>query len=343
MQQLDLFSASRLPYRPYSADEFPGKLEIRTLAAALTYRYIQLNPPNAMHWIVIDIDHPVISDPISPQMTAILDGTVPMPNFLSVNSVSGRAHAYYALSRPVAKGDHATIKAMKFVAAIESALIYALQGDPTYAGLIAKNPVHEHWRRLDLRSEPYTLHELEDGLDLSGPCKAALREEAKNAGTAGRNVMVFDRLRFHAYQHVMMYREDSDYMTWKRYLTGMAATFNDFNPQLPPMELKHLVTSVAKWTWTRYSGKLSDKGFSDLQAFRGAKGGRISAKVRVEAAGGSEQFSRDMKAVRACKKADATKPSLAVQMRAEGVSVAEIARRLEISRPTVYVYLKTVK
>ena len=97
--------------------------------------------------------------------------------------------------------------------------------------------------------------------------------------------MVFDLLRFHAYQHVMMYREDSDYMTWKRYLTARADDFNhDQTPPLPFNELKHLVQSVAKWTWTRYTGRLSDEAFSDLQAYRGARGGRISAKVRAEAA-----------------------------------------------------------
>ena len=285
MQQLNLFAANRLPYRPFCANTLPGKLLIKELVLALAYRHIQLNPPNAVHWIVVDIDEPVISDPISRQMAAILDGDVPTPNFLVVNPDNGRAHAYYALERPVAKGDHASMKAMRFVAAIESALIRALGGDPTYAGLIAKNPTHVDWRLIDLRSVPYTLHELEDGLDLSGPCKAEQREEAKNLGCAGRNVMVFDLLRFHAYQHVMMYREDSDYMTWKRYLTARADDFNhDQTPPLPFNELKHLVQSVAKWTWTRYTGRLSDEAFSDLQAYRGARGGRISAKVRAEAA-----------------------------------------------------------
>jgi hypothetical protein len=284
MQQLDLFAADRLPHRPYCANSLPGKLKIKELVAALAYRHIQFNPPHAVFWIVIDIDEPVISDPISRQMRAIIDGNVPTPNFLAVNPDNGRAHAYYALERPVSKGDHASIRAMRFVAAIESALIFALGGDPTYAGLIAKNPSHIDWRVINLRAEPYTLHELEDGLDLGGPDKSAQREEAKNQGCAGRNVMVFDRLRFHAYQHVMMYREDSNFQTWKRYLTGMAALFNDYTPQLPAGELRHLVQSVAKWTWTKYTGKLSDAAFSDLQAYRGARGGRISAKAREEAA-----------------------------------------------------------
>lgn len=81
MQKLNLFAASRLPYRPYCADKLPGKLLMKELALALAYRHIQLNPPNAVHWIVVDIDSPVISDPISWQMKAILDGDVPIPNF----------------------------------------------------------------------------------------------------------------------------------------------------------------------------------------------------------------------------------------------------------------------
>lgn len=285
MAQLDLFSADRLPRRPYCTDTLPGKLLIKDLAVAMAYRHIQFNPPTAVHWIVVDIDEPVISDPISRQMKAILDGDVPLPNFLAVNPSNGRAHAYYALERAVAKGDHGTIKAMRYVAAIESALIFALGGDPSYAGLIAKNPVHVDWRIVDLRTEPYTLHELEDGLDLAGPDKSEQREAAKNQGCAGRNVMLFDRLRFHAYQHVMMYREDSNYATWKRYLSARADDFNeDFSPALSANEIKHLVQSVAKWTWHCYTGRLSDKAFSELQAERGARGGRISAKVRAEKA-----------------------------------------------------------
>ncbi|EXF94298.1 hypothetical protein HK44_002050 [Pseudomonas fluorescens HK44] len=301
MRQLDLFTAQRLPRRPSCIDYFPGKPDMKPLVLALAYRHIQFNNPSAMHWIVIDIDHPVISDPISRQMKAILDGDVPTPNFLAVNPLSGRAHAYYALARPVPKGDFAKIKATRYAAAIEAALIFALNGDPAYTGHIAKNPIHLDWRLINLREAPYTLHELEDGLELAGPCKAEQREEALSNGSIGRNVAVFDLLRFHAYQHVMMYREDSTEATWKRYLAARADDYNSTqNPPLAPNELKHIVSSVAKWTWKTYSGTLSDAAFSDLQAYRGARGGRISAKVRAEAA--EKQgvtMSDQMKAVRA--------------------------------------------
>jgi len=285
MQQLSLFSAVRLPYRPWCANDLPGALLMKELVQALSYRYIQLNNPSALHWIVIDIDAPIITDPVSRQMSAILDGDVPLPNFLAVNPENQHAHAYYALEKAVPKGEHASRKALRFAAAIESALIFALGGDPLYNGLIAKNPVHSDWRLIDLRSAPYSLHELEAGLDLAGPDKSTQREEAKNAGCTGRNVRVFDRLRFHAYQHVMMYRADSNFPTWRRYLAARADEYNrDETPPLHANELKHITDSVAGWTWDTYTGSLSDEAFSELQAFRGARGGRISARVRAEQA-----------------------------------------------------------
>lgn len=281
MRQLDLFTAQRLPRRPSCIDFFPGKTSIKPLAEAMAFRHIQMNNPSAVHWIVIDIDHPVRTDPISPQMRAIFEGDVPMPNFLAINPVSGRAHAYYALARPVPKGDFEKLHVTRYAAAIESALIFALKGDPAYTGHIAKNPIHLDWDLRNLRSEPYTLHELEDGLELAGPCKAEQREEALSAGSIGRNVTVFDLLRRHAYQHVMMYREDSTEDMWRRYLAARADDYNSTqNPPLHPNELRHIVASVAKWTWTTYTGTLSDKDFSDLQAYRG----RLSARVRAEQA-----------------------------------------------------------
>jgi hypothetical protein len=133
-----------------------------------------------------------------------------------------------------------------------------------------------------MRSEPYTLHELEDGLDLSGPSKSEMRAEALELGEAGRNITVFDRLRFYAYQHVKHYREDATFEMWRDYLTAKADSFNvfDFGQPLHFSELQHIVKSVSTWTWKKYTGRLSDKAFSELQAYRG----RISAKTRASTA-----------------------------------------------------------
>lgn len=332
MDQLTLaLDLDRFPKKPYCVDFNGEPLKIQTLARALTYRHLQCNPPHAVYWLIIDIDNQVISDPVSPVMSKILNGDVPLPNFIVVNQESGSAHVYYALSRPVPRHDHGHIKAHRYLAAIEAALIRELGADAGYCNLVAKNPFHDHWRRIDFRSEPYTLHELEDYLDLSGPSKseqrAAQLEEASKQGEM-RNCVTFDKLRFHAYPLVKMYREDgATFEQWERYLSRAADTLNDYRTPLDSRELKHIVRSVAKWTYFKYTGTLSDEQFSRLQAERGAKGGRISAKSRSAAAeANGSSISEQMS-----------------QLRSKGVSDSEPWKALGISRATWYRRQKTVR
>jgi len=330
MQQLNLFGfvPERLPRRPYCSDDLSLGVLIRPLQTALTYRHLQMNPPNAVCWLVVDIDSPVISDPISPQMAAIFDGRAPLPNYLAVNPENGHAHAYFALARPVAKGCHESLKALRYTASIEASLIRVFGADPLYAGVIAKNPIHQAWRRIDLRQEPYTLHELEDYLDLHGPDKSEQRAQVLDAGSVGRNCALFDRLRFHAYQYVTMYKADSSYEAWKRYLAAKADQYNDSSPILPANEVQHLVTSVAKWTWTKYTGRLSDEQFSKLQAYRGVKGGRISAKSRAAKAEQSgSSLSEQMKALAKQPRMTTKAVSASKPWEAEGISRATWYRR----------------
>lgn len=341
MHQLTLaLDLERFPRKPYCVDRNGEPLQIQTLARALTYRHLQCNPPHAAYWLVIDIDHPVISDPVSPVMAKIFNGDVPLPNFLVVNQETGTAHVFYALSRPVPRHDHDHIRAHRYLAAIEAALIREFGADAGYCNLVAKNPFHEHWRRIDLRPEPYTLHELEDYLDLKGPSKAEqLAAQIKEAEEQGerRNCRLFDRLRYHAYPLAKIYQEDATFEQWESYLDRAAHTLNDFRNPIDYMELKHIVRSVAKWTFYKYSGTLSPEAFSSLQAMRG----RISAKSRAAAAEAKgSSISEQMKAVSHSRKVDDELVAVVHKLKAEGVKIAEISRRLGLSRPTIYAYLK---
>lgn len=296
MQQLDLFGAERLPKKPWCTDDKSSGLDVYPLAKALAKRYLQFNPPHALYWIVLDVDAPIAlgdSEKPSEQMLAILDGQIPTPNFIVVNRENGHAHAFYALETAVAKGEHASQKALRYAAAIEAALIRGLGADACYTGLVAKNPCHEHWRLVNFRHEPYTLAELHDGLDLKGPSKSRMRREAIGQGL-GRNCELFDRLRYHAYKMVAMYREDATEAQWIRYIQGKAEDYNDFQIPLDAKEVRHVAKSVARWTWVHYSGQMSDAAFSKRQAVRGARGGRISARSRESAAGGQEAFREQM-------------------------------------------------
>lgn len=301
MQQLDLFGAQRLPKKPWCTDDKEAGLQVKPLARALAKRYLQFNPPHAVFWIVLDVDAPIaLADTEKPseQMLAILDGQIPLPNFMVVNRENGHAHAFYALETAVAKGEHASQKALRYVAAIEAALIRTIGADACYSGLVAKNPHHDHWRLVEFRHEPYTLSELHDGLDLKGPSKSRLRKEAIGQGL-GRNCDLFDRLRHHAYKMVEMYREDANEALWQRYIQGKAKDYNDFPQPLDAKEVQHVAKSVARWVWRHYTGQMSNAAFSKRQAVRGARGGRISARARESAAGGQDAFCEQMKAVRA--------------------------------------------
>ncbi len=48
-KQLSLFTADRLPYRPYSANFFPGKLLVRTLAKACGEAFL-LTDAGGLNW-----------------------------------------------------------------------------------------------------------------------------------------------------------------------------------------------------------------------------------------------------------------------------------------------------
>lgn len=325
MDQLTpLLDLERFPYVPYCAHE-KGAMYRLPLAKALAYRYIQLNPVHAHYWLVVDDDSEVISDPISSTMKKIIDGDVPEPNFILLNPATGRAHHYYALARPVPKYDHNHIKAHRYLAAIEAAIIFQLGADARYTGLIAKNPHHSSWRKLDLRSQPYTLTELEGRLDLDGPSKSEQRgEQLAEAEARGesRNCILFDRLRFHAYPLAKTYREDASYEQWHRYLSSVAERLNDFSKPIYANEIGHIVKSVASWTYFKYQGVLSEEQFSSLQSWRGAKGGRISARVREEkAAAEGVTMSEKMKEVRA------KRPTIGKPWEAMGISRAAYYRR----------------
>ena len=247
---------------------------------------MQFNPPHTIHWLVLDIDAPIALDSAGPsvQMLAILDGKVPTPNFLVATPETGHAHAFYALETPVAKGEYASLKALRYAAAIEAALIYGIGADACYANLIAKNPLHTDWRVLEFRKEPYTLNELHDSLDINGPSKSKQRNIAIDSGLR-RNCRLFDRLRYYAYQHVEMYREDASFDAWSRHLEDKVGNFNQaFEAPLDYREIRPIARSVARWTWTKYTGLMDDAAFSKKQAYKGARGGRISAKVRSESA-----------------------------------------------------------
>ena len=108
----------------------------------------------------------------------------PQPNRLVINQKNGHAHALYFLAAGVCRTSAARLKPLRYLSALEGALCRQLDADPSFAGLVTKNPVHDSWETLVVHDHQYSLAELAELLDL----KSAANEKAYRDAGLGRNV-----------------------------------------------------------------------------------------------------------------------------------------------------------
>jgi hypothetical protein len=252
-----------LPRKPYCADQLSDGLLIRERASALKRRHIQLNDPSTVRWVVHDLD-------FRGAALAHEGSNLPPPNFLAINRKNGHAHAAVLLKVPVARHEAAGTKPLEYLAAVERGLARRLGADCAYAGLIAKNPLHDSWNVHWLRNEPYSLGELESWL-----FKPDMRPYAVPTVMAGfsRNCAIFDNLRQHAYAEVRNAKgAGKTIAAFQAYLERRALDLNRaFPTALPLSEIRALAKSVANWVWRRFSVE----GFRQWQSRRGQRGNAV--------------------------------------------------------------------
>lgn len=272
--QLDLFAPERWPRRPYCTDDLAAGLRIRSLSQALTRPYIQANPPHLRCWSIFDLDR-------AGAALAWEDADLPPPTWAAVNRENGHAHLVYGLSAPVLLTDgsqYARQGPVRKLEAVESAIRAKLEADPGFAGLITKNPAHPLWRVLRGPRIGYELDELEEWIpDLERYThkrgKAATGEVRVGVG---RNVELFDRLRFWAYVEIRAWLDASGLQAWNEWHAHMQARAALINIErfgnraLDPREAWHVGRSVAKWVWRngRDAVQRSNERFSALQRNR---------------------------------------------------------------------------
>ena len=183
-----------IPRKPYCADALSEGLAIRARDVALTKRHIQLNGPSAVQWISHDLDYRGAG------MVGHRDACLPPPNVIVINKANGHAHALTLLATPVAKHSAARSKPLAYLAAVERGMARRLGADRAYTGLIAKNPLHDHWEVEWRREEPYSLPELDGWL-----FKRDMRPDSSVTTMHGfsRNCTCFDKVREIAYREVL--------------------------------------------------------------------------------------------------------------------------------------------
>ena len=167
------------------------------------------------------------------------------------------------------------------------------------SGLIAKNPAHGHWRTYMINSESYELGELAEYLDLES--YGDRRRSMPDTGL-GRNVNLFNKLRFWAYKAIRQGWPDSD--QWHRAVLQRATGYNTTPNSLPYGEVKNTAKSVAKWTYKNFN----NEAFRKTQSSRGKRKGQ--------------------------KRRDELIPRV-LEMRAEGASIREISVSLDVPKSTI--------
>ena len=296
--QLELFKGA-LPVRPYCTNDPTVGLMIRTLDHALKRRYIQPNHPNSKLWLVYDIDRPTCVSELTDELL------LPAPHFFVQNPQNQHAHAYYGLETAVHMNPGSAQAPLRFAAAVDCALTAQMAADGQYSGLIAKNPVHEHWRTYTINSASYELGELAEYLDLD---KFGDKRRCYPESGLGRNVNLFDRLRRWAYKAIRQGWPDEQ--QWHRAVFERANMYNVHDNPLPPNEVRHTATSVAKWVFRNFSRQ----AFSQVQASRGSRKGKA--------------------------RRDQLLPKV-LEMQAQGASHRAIAKALGVSHMTINNWLKS--
>ena len=240
------------PNKPYCTDIMASGLIIRAKGSAFLRSYVQHNPPALCHWLTFDQDHE--------NLTRWEDAGLPEPNLIVRNLDNRRAHVSYAIES-VCTSDAARPKPMAYAQAIQEAYCEKLQADPSYTGLITKNPMHDDWHVWELHSRVYKLGELADYVELKRRYWTRKRAANYEHYGIGRNCALFHRLRFWAYDWIVYHRDENGttFIEWMEVVLVKAEGFNTFPQPLPYGEIKSTAKSVGKWVWDKYFPKARRK------------------------------------------------------------------------------------
>ena len=263
-------------------------------------QYIQGNQPCMIHYFFFDIDR-------EDAVMAWHDANLPMPYWTAQTPKNGHAHICYKLEIPLCTSELASQKAISYAAKIQAGLANKLGADVGYSHLITKNPFHKDWRVTFWSEQAYTLDYLADFVEL--PKKLSKKQEVSGLG---RNCMMFEKCRHWAYKAVRDYMHHNSSYEWEKAVRAQIEAINSgFEQPLPYGEVKATAKSIATWVWQRFS--YGD--FSEIQAKRGANGGKKGGIVR------SAQYE--------------PLRQKAMELKEQGLNNTQIGKQLSVDRKTV--------
>lgn len=264
-------SGGCLPHRPRATDDYTQGTGRVPWERAQGLRSIELNPPAHIHWLVFDCDHS--------EHERWRAAGLPPPSFITVNPQNGHHHVVYRLSAPVCRSENARSKPQAYLCAVQEAMRLALGGDPHYAGVLTKNPLHPAWTTLRQQRMPaYALGELAAAVDLKQAGGSATKGRSSrrsqapaglaDIGVGGRNRALFDAVR----QRPASCAD----------IQGYADRCNAMFPEpLAASEVAGIVASIERYESGR-TGRKAAEAFRSRQAARGRLGGRPQTTGRSQ-------------------------------------------------------------
>lgn len=235
----------------------------KTPKQATQNAYIGYNTPKVTTFIVIDLDY-------DGSIFAYHDAGIPRPQFVLKNPKNGHCQYLYRLKDPVTFFKNSHQAPIDLLNAIEYALNDVLGGDKAFTGYLAKNALNGSHEVYYTGAEPYSLHDLADYLELP-PRKST---QARNDEFYGRNDAIFNTVRKIA---ISIAYTGTYTQIYNQCLEWCEEQNAQYSPQLPYNELKSISKSIAGY----YTSDKFKREFSELQAVRGAKGGKISKRKPV--------------------------------------------------------------
>jgi hypothetical protein len=257
--------AINLANKPYCTDEL-GVTYIRSKKTAIKMRYLQINQPSQVFYLIFDLDY-------LNSTLAWDDLNLATPNWTATNKLNGHCHAVYRVEA-MCVSDFARKAPIKYFAAIESAYRKKLGADIGYASLLTKNPLHEHWQTTVWTEHIYSFDELADYVDIKG--HPELKDIEKISGL-GRNCQLFEEVSKWAYKAIREYWGVEFHEKWYGAVLSHSEALNvQFKQPLPFSEVKSISKSIANWVARHFT----PKGFGNSQASKGRKGGVASGISR---------------------------------------------------------------
>lgn len=231
---------------------------------ASAYAYVGYNPPNVTRYIVLDLDY-------DNALFAYYDHNAPLPQFIIKNPENGHCHYVYQLKDPVTFYGKSKSAPIRLLTATEQALTALLNADKGFTGYLAKNALNRNHETYITGKKPYSLNELSCNLDLE---RIENPNASSNDHTYGRNSGTFDAVRVQAYRiagnlnYTQLYNE----------CLSLAESHNArYDKPMSYNEVKGIAKSIAGYC----KSQAYRRSLSEIQAVRGAKGGKVSKRKPV--------------------------------------------------------------